>query len=208
MIEPMNEMTVTHLTDDQIDEAMIGGLDAATSARLDAHLDACTQCAARLAEAEMPLASFKAVSAAWSERRSATMPAVLPQRLGMGARGRLMAWSTALSVMIAAGVAIPAMLHTNQHAVGSAQGSRSVTVPVLATTEKDMEAAGGPVASNAGSALQPDSLNDSSSQDRISQDNAMLMDIDRELDATTATPAVLTLESPHGPLARPRAVNE
>jgi hypothetical protein len=36
----------------------------------------------------------------------------------------------------------------------------------------------------------------------------MLRDIDRELDASTATPAVLTLESPHGPLAKPQTINE
>jgi hypothetical protein len=119
-----------------------------------------------------------------------------------------MAWSTALSVMIAAGVAMPVLLHKDQHAGGGIQAMRSVTVPTVVTTDKGMAAASGPVASNVASASRPQNLNDSISQDRISQDNAMLMDIDRELDATTATPAVLTLENPHGPWARPRTVNE
>jgi hypothetical protein len=207
MNEPMNKLDGMHLTEDQIDDALIGDLGAPAAA----HLKACAACAARMAEAEMPLASFKTVSTAWSERRSATMPAIAPLRTGLGARGRLMAWSAALSVMIVAGVVVPVALH--QRTGESATAARPVQVVATlgasgATASTGVAAASGSMASNAGASSRQSTVDDRSSQDRISQDNAMLMDIDRELDATTSAPAALTLEGPHGPLAKPQPVNE
>jgi hypothetical protein len=192
-----------HLTEDQIDEALLGDLNASPAA----HLKSCAVCTARLAAAEMPLASFKAVSLAWSERHSATMPAVMPLRPGMGARGRLLAWSAALSVMMAAGVAVPVLLHqdrtpsTGDHAKQLLIPATAQATVVEASTPS--EPPENPVALN-----RARSVREGVSQDKISQDNAMLRDIDRELDASTATPAVLTLEAPHGPLAKPQTINE
>lgn len=190
-----------------MDDALIG--DVTSEAAL--HLKTCPACAARLAQAEMPLASFKAVSTAWSERRSATMPAIAPQHTNMGARGRLMAWSVALSAMIVAGVAVPVVMHQN-----SARDDRGQTVqPVQAAANPGATAStgmvavvAGPVAADTHPASPQNRMQMTNSQDKISQDNAMLMDIDRELDAANATPAVLTLERPHGPLAKPQTINE
>ena len=57
--------TTMHLTEDQIDDVLMGDLAATTAA----HLAACEACKLRVAEFEAPIASFKAVSLAWSERQ-------------------------------------------------------------------------------------------------------------------------------------------
>lgn len=200
----MSELRM-HLTDEQMDDVLIG--DA--SAEAAAHLKACPACAARMAAATMPMASFKAVSAAWSERRSATMPAIVPQRAGLGARGRMMAWSAALSAMIVAGIAVPVFLHQQQDAAAGRGVQAAPVVAAQATTGVTAESGPTGVETVAYSAkpVGP-SAGQQAVQEDIVRDNAMLLDIDRELDATNATPAVLTLESPHGPLAKPQTVNE
>jgi hypothetical protein len=203
MSKPVDELRDTHLTEDQIDDALIGDLNAASAA----HLKACANCSARLAAAEMPLASFKSVSLAWSERHSATMPAVTPLRPRMGARGRLMAWSAALSVMIAAGVAVPVLLHQD-HPPAAGDHAQALQSPAaVQTATVGASGTDGPT-DDAAASNETKPPKEVVSRDNISQDNAMLRDIDRELDASAATPAVLTLESPHGPLAKPQTVNE
>ena len=65
----MSELRM-HLTEEQLDDVLIGDV----SAEAAAHLKACPRCAARMAAATMPMTSFKAVSAAWSERATRWMP--------------------------------------------------------------------------------------------------------------------------------------
>jgi len=66
--------TEFHLTEDQLDDQLMGDLAAAPAE----HLATCALCTQRVAEAGAPLASFGAVSLAWAERVSATseMPVV------------------------------------------------------------------------------------------------------------------------------------
>lgn len=206
MSQQMLETSEMHLTEDQIDDALIGDL-AVTAA---AHLSGCKACTTRVAQAEMPLASFKAVTTAWSERRSATMPTLAPQRVGLGARGRLMAWSTALSVMIVAGVAVPVLVHKENPADTAA--ARTVQAPAAvqaATSVGEIAKVNAPeaVGASGSSTSRDESSQERLSQERISKDNAMLQDINRELDASSAS-SVLTLEQPRGPLAKPQIVNE
>jgi hypothetical protein len=59
-----------HLSDDQIDDHLIGDLASEPSA----HLAECAHCCERVALAAAPIASFDSVTMAWSERRSATLP--------------------------------------------------------------------------------------------------------------------------------------
>jgi hypothetical protein len=59
-----------HLSDEQIDDHLIGDLAAEPAA----HLAACAHCAQRASAAAAPIASFESVTMAWSERRSATLP--------------------------------------------------------------------------------------------------------------------------------------
>ena len=86
MTDFSNEM---HLGQDEIDEARIGCLADAASG----HLDACAVCQQRVTAARLPIEDFKAVTMAWSERRSATMPTSLSTRLLESAsRQRRLAW--------------------------------------------------------------------------------------------------------------------
>jgi hypothetical protein len=81
-----------HLTEDQLDDHLIGDLAAAPAA----HLAACAHCSARVAEAADPLNSFRAVSLAWGERQSATSP--IPSVAGLGpAWERRLVWSLILA---------------------------------------------------------------------------------------------------------------
>jgi hypothetical protein len=59
-----------HLSDDQIDDQLIGDLAPESAA----HLAACTDCSQRVASAAAPITSFESVTMAWSERHSATLP--------------------------------------------------------------------------------------------------------------------------------------
>jgi len=61
---------LVHLSDDQILNTLYGDVSAGVAA----HLANCSVCSRRVAEAEAPIASFKAMTLAWSERRSATLP--------------------------------------------------------------------------------------------------------------------------------------
>jgi hypothetical protein len=65
----MNDSTL-HLTEDQLDDHLIGDLAAPAAA----HLAACQLCSARVAAVASPIASFQSVSLAWSERVSAAAP--------------------------------------------------------------------------------------------------------------------------------------
>ena len=82
----------THLTEDQLDDHLIG--DLAPSAAN--HLASCDACTARVAESQAPLTSFRVASLAWGERHSATAP--IP-KIGMQhfQWQRSLMWSLAVS---------------------------------------------------------------------------------------------------------------
>lgn len=60
----------SHLSDSEIDDFIIGYLASGPAA----HLAQCASCSERVASASSSLTSFQAVSATWSERRSAALP--------------------------------------------------------------------------------------------------------------------------------------
>src|SRR5471032_1743596 len=98
-----------HLTEDQIDELLMGSLQADEAARLREHAAGCEACAAQLAEIEAPIASFQAVTLAWSERRSATMPA-RPAKPARTRWGLGFAWGSFAAAALLAAV-IPILRH-------------------------------------------------------------------------------------------------
>jgi hypothetical protein len=110
------EMQIAHLTEDQMDDHLIGDLGAAPAA----HLAACSLCMARVAQADAPLASFRAVTLAWSERQSATapMPTVAAAR---SVWERRLAWSLAVATCAVVGLA-----HANHRASVSAPAPQPV----------------------------------------------------------------------------------
>ena len=163
-----NSRNSLHLSNDQIDDALLG--DMAPEA--DRHLAACELCAARLAEARMPIDSFRTVTLAWSERRSATLPLqefkMSAGPLRSAAVKRQPIWASAVAVLLALAVAVPVLRHETR-----LNGDESSQVPVAVST---------PVADQ------------SASDDQISRDNQMLSAIDRDLAASTESPAALGLK--------------
>jgi|GEM_PF-1931999 len=162
-----------HLSDDQLDAALLGELGAAERR----HLEACAPCAARVAELDSALADFRSVTLAWSERRSATLP------LGEGLRPRVrmarpLAWAMAASLALLLGLVAPTALHRQP-----VQSAAQAGIPAPMETAANEIPTNGTPNDGAGS---PD--------EQISRDNQMLGAIDRELDASATTPAALGLQ--------------
>ncbi|MFC6646822.1 hypothetical protein ACFQBQ_14780 [Granulicella cerasi] len=156
-----------HLSEEQLDDLLIG--DA--SAEVSAHVAGCEACQTRVREAEAPFASFRDVSLAWAERRSATMPASAAI-LARPRTSHRFGWAMAATAALAVGVAIPVMrdrmtpapvAQPETMAAISHTGMANVT-PVAATSEQ------------------------------IDNDNRMLQDIDRALGSQDATLASYAME--------------
>ncbi len=175
---------ITHLTEEQIDDVLLGELASAPAT----HLAGCDACQARVALAEAPIASFKAVSLAWSERHSATLPSKLI--LSSSSSGyRHASWAAAASAVLLLAIAVPITRYeaaSSRHQMAS-NSTPHITQPAtviaaVPTTfnETPHEAHVQPVAvdvSNGSHAVQ------------IARDNQMLQDIDRELEASAQMPA-------------------
>jgi hypothetical protein len=157
----------SHLTAEQIDEALMGCL----SGNAYVHLAVCGNCAERVAEARLPLASFKSVGTAWSERRSATLPQISiesarPQRFTWGA--------AAVTAMLGFVIAIP----VTQHRQRVDEAAR------IATSEPQMAAVSTPVMAPVAAPEQGEVRVANPDDERITRDNQMLDVIDQELGAT------------------------
>ncbi len=164
-----------HLSEDEFDDQLIGYLADSTSA----HLAACDLCSDRLAEASSFITSFQDVTAAWSERRSATLPIPkLPQRTPLWQRRA--GWITA-SLTIAVGLTVAG---SGNRVELKANNDRPVQVQpshLLALPTPDLSA----------SAV----VKTTPPEAQISADNQMLKDVDNELDASADSPAALGLDS-------------
>ena len=173
-----------HLSESDLESCLIG--DAAPEAA--AHLSGCAPCRAALAEMEAPLASFRAVTLAWSERRSATLPlndlAVAQRRAASGWRQR-MAVSAGLAAALAVGVAVPVLHHSRDVETPTAQ-----TAPAARGIIQSSVASRAPqtVPTETATAVPRESV-----AQQISRDNQMLRAIDAELDSRTESPATLGL---------------
>ncbi|MFT4111189.1 hypothetical protein [Silvibacterium sp.] len=72
----MKKDSSVHLTEEALNDALIG----MSSTEEDLHLAACELCRAKLQAFESDMLMFDEASLAWSEARSATMPAIEVQR--------------------------------------------------------------------------------------------------------------------------------
>jgi hypothetical protein len=173
-------LTDEHLNDDQLTDALIGDLAVEAAG----HLAACAVCQQQLAEARMPLESFKAVTLAWSERRSATMPAALNARMLHGAIGstgsRRLVWGSAIAALVAVMIAAPFEMHRG----APLQASTVETAQVQ--TAQAMGVTG--VVSGQGRQSEID-------PDQIDSDNQMLGEIDRELDSNRANSEAMAFQA-------------
>ena len=165
-----------HLGPDELESVLIG--DAAPEST--AHLAACEPCKAALAELEAPLAGFRAVTLAWSERRSATMPLrdlEASQSRAAAAWRKRFALSAGLAAALAIGVAVP-VLH--YEATPSDEAQSQPSAQAAATTETASAAS------------------EESPQQQIARDNQMLRAIDQELSSSVESPAALGLQESTG----------
>ncbi len=163
-----------HLSEHQIDEHLIGDLAGTATA----HLAACELCESRVANAAAPIEAFKAVTVAWSERRSATLP--LHQAMARSAKFHpRLAWAAAVTVALAIGAAIPVVMH--QHGQETARIQAASPAPgQIAAQDADP----------------------GSGSNNIARDNQMLQAIARELNAAVESPEVLGLRPISGTAAR------
>lgn len=163
----MNPMISTphlmpHLTDDQMDDALIGDLAVDCAA----HLAGCDECQLRLEQAEAPIANFNAVSLAWSERRSATLP-LRPTHSAHTAWLPRALWAATAAAVLAVGITVPVVRHSREGK--SLASSHDGAAPTLMASTGPVD---NPVAAR---------------DEQIARDNQMLQNIDRELDATPST---------------------
>jgi hypothetical protein len=175
-VNDVMRISARHLNEDELESVLIG--DAAPEHT--AHLAACEPCKAALAELEAPLAGFRAVTLAWSERRSATMPLrdlqAAQSRAAVAGRKRF-ALSAGLAAALAIGVAVP-VLHYEATHTDAAQSLPSAQA--AATTETASAAS------------------EESPQQQIARDNQMLRAIDQELSSSVESPAALGLQESTG----------
>jgi hypothetical protein len=174
---------ILHLTEDQIDDVLLGDLASDPVA----HLAGCNVCQARIALAEAPIASFKAVSLAWSERRSATLPSK-PILSSASSWYRHASWAAAASAVLLLAIAVPVTRYeasTSNHQLAS-NNTRHSAQP--AQTNSTTTASNEIPHRNS---IQPIATGTSSGPHavQIARDNQMLQDIDRELEASVQTPA-------------------
>jgi len=167
-----------HLSEEQIDDQLMGDLHGAAAA----HLDECKQCSQRVAEAAEPMATFRDVTIAWSERRSATMPMPVVQA-GALVWQRRMGWAmTACAVMV--GISLTSTGRKAEMLRASEQSAPAVETASVAT-ERVVSV---PVPVDQGTG-------DEGATQQYSGDNQMLKAIDNELDASIETPAAMGLET-------------
>jgi hypothetical protein len=184
-------LTQRHLTQDQIDDHLIGDLALAPAA----HLAACTLCAERVAAARSPISSFQQVSTAWSERRSATLPIPIPAQQAPVWQ-RHMAWATA-TLSMALGFAF--INATHQFSILNAPEREPIASTSAQLTPVQQPALFPPtpvLTETASIAVPPRAVHFAT---RISADNQMLQNIDASLDPSTDSPAALGLMPPAAP---------
>lgn len=155
------------LTDEQIDDQLIG--DLAPSAAV--HLAACELCQARLAAAEAPMVNFREVSLAWAERQSATLPT---RPVATSRAPHRLAWASAATAVLAIGIAIPVM----RERLNTPAAPTRTDAPAMAAVGHTGMSSVTPVAAT---------------PEQIDRDNQMLEAIERELDAPADSPAAYGL---------------
>jgi hypothetical protein len=175
-----------HLTEEQIDAELLGDLGEQPAE----HLASCAECTERVTQAAVPLASFRATTMAWSERRSATMPMPAVEAQGLVWQRR-MRWVMA-SFVLGAGIVLVNYRHNEmtasvQEAQAAAPQDAVPVAPVkMASAAPTLLAATTAVAQTASVAAD---------NDRFAADNTMLKAVAVELNASVDSPAVLGLEA-------------
>lgn len=174
------QLQVAHLSNEQVDDHLIGDLDATGAA----HLAECGECAERVIAAFEPMATFRDVTISWSERRSATMPIPVVQGDAVIWQRRARWAMTACALVV--GVSFVSNGHRADMLRVSEQGAPAASVASLAVSVPT------PIQPQVEGAATGDAAA------RYSGDNRMLKAIDSELDASVETPAAMGMETGSG----------
>ena len=173
-----------HLSDDQLDDHLIGDLAPEPAA----HLAACTHCTDRLAAAAAPIATFESVTMAWSERRSATLP--LPD---LSAVRPL--WQRHMTTAMACFT----------FAIGFALINANHPFAPTDTQPISHEAATAHIAFPTPVFTHANGVHTAHPQAQLAADNQMLQAVDTELQPDADNPSALGLEPVSNNAAQPRS---
>lgn len=184
-----------HITDDQIDDLLIGDL----APQPTAHLATCDLCNARVAHASETLSSFHNVTLAWSERRSSTLP--LPKRTPeIPLLQRQISW-IATTFVLFLGLALLNTTHQlslRSTGLNSVQGQSDAPETPTATNVQAISPPDVPsqqaFQASAEPAANPVVAPSSARPSQIYADNQILEAVDSELDASVYTPSSFGIE--------------
>ena len=151
-----------HLTDDDLDEMLIG----CASPEMAAHVDQCAACAGHLAEFRSSLASFNQAASAWSEAKSNALTRDLQRHRAPFRITARAAWSCASVVVLAVMAAVGLGLHERSAQIAAAQAERRWGQIETAS-------------------------NEANSEREMANDDAMLRQIDSAISSTEPSPEEL-----------------
>jgi hypothetical protein len=175
---------LVHLSEEQILNILSGDISTGVAA----HLANCSICTRRVAEFEAPIANFSAVTLAWSERRSATLPLQPEARPALAWYRRAVMAATATAALLV-GISVP--LARNERPSAPATISHAAATPpaaeVAAVTAPVLPAAMQPVTTEPQTTTTDTERNPH--EEQIARDNQMLQNIDQALDNSVESPA-------------------
>ncbi len=151
-----------HLTEDEMDEALIG----TASADRAAHLVSCALCAAKFAEFNSAMANFNQASSAWSEAKSNALTRDLHQHRTSFRITSSAIWSCASAMVIAVGLLLGLGIHQRADESAALQA-------------------------NVSWAQSQSQLSKDVSRGEIASDDAMLRQIDAAINNAEPSPEVL-----------------
>jgi hypothetical protein len=92
----------THLSDEALDDVLIG----LGSAESETHLFSCPDCAARVAAFRADMSFFNSASIAWSESKKLRFPQTLARRTGFRIRVSFVSWAAVAVALLVTAVVI------------------------------------------------------------------------------------------------------
>lgn len=197
-------MNTLHLNEEQLDDILLGEADPTVLA----HCEVCTTCAARVNEMRDAITSFTTLTLAWSERRSATLPA--PPMTDGSLWRRKLNWALGAAVLVVGVMVLPLTMRTSSHPPTITASNKAEAAPLETSSvaeSSSVDASSTLDEPNSDDASSSVASSDTAAQPAASSahfacvaaDNRMLHAIDAELDASVASPAeTFDLDAPQG----------
>jgi hypothetical protein len=178
-------MNSIHLTEEQLDDVLMGDAAAETTA----HLEHCADCREQITEMQFAIRSFTTTTMSWSERRSATMPQQ-PATEG-SAWNRKLNWSLAAAVIAVTAIVLP--LATRNSPGGMNMAAKDEAQATTQTASAATAASRAPAVYAVSTTTRP------AAKGVVERDNRMLQAINAELDASVESPVqTFDVDTPQG----------